>query len=317
MPEPDAAAGPVRQRWWLHGLLFVATCATTFYAGSYLGGQVFSIADGLMFMAAIMGILLVHEMGHFTAARLHRVDASLPYFIPLPLVGIGTMGAVIRMRQPPDSREALIDIGAAGPLAGVLVAIPVCWLGLELSAVTRLDSLPPGAMLEGNSLLYLGLKQLAHPELGPGDEVMLHPVALAGWLGLLITSLNLMPAGQLDGGHVLYGLLGDRAHRRVARWVQRIVLTLALVGLGCSLALKYNPAIAWLEQRGLLDWALRGAGMMPWIAWTIILRFVGGAHPPVAGAERALSGRRRALGWAALGLLVITFSPVFMSQVQL
>ncbi len=329
MPGPesqgaDAAASPSErhtphtpQKLWLHGLLFFTTCATTFYAGSFSGGEYFSIPDGLMFMAAIMGILLVHEMGHFTAARLHGVDASLPYFIPMPLPPIGTFGAVIQMRRLPETRAALLDIGAAGPLAGLLVAVPVCYIGLRLSPVQPLADLPAGAILEGNSLLYLLLKHLAHPGLGPADDVFLHPLAWAGWIGLLVTSLNLLPAGQLDGGHVLYALLGSDTHRRVARLVRQVVLVMGLVGLACWLALLYDPALTWLQQRGL-DWpVLRGSGTLPWLVWSILLRFVGRRHPPVRDEDAPLGGGRTAIGWIALAMLVLTVTPVIWSPVQI
>ncbi len=319
MPEPEAQTPEAftPHRWWLHGLLFFATCATTFYAGSFSGGEFLSVSDGLMYMAAIMGILLVHELGHFTAARLHRVDASLPYFLPVPLPPIGTFGAVIRMRQPPQTRAALLDIGAAGPLAGLLVALPICYVGLVLSEVQPLADLPAGAIMEGNSLLYLALKWLAHPELGPTQDVFLHPLAWAGWIGLLVTSLNLLPAGQLDGGHILYALVGQRRQRQVATWVRRAVLGLGLTGLVCQAALLYNPAIAWLSARGLDGLVLRGGGMFGWLVWAILLRFVGRGHPPVEDEETPLSPRRRLVGWLALAVLVSTFMPVFLSQVRI
>jgi len=318
MPAPDdqAAGGFTPHRWWLHGLLFFATCATTFYAGSFSGGELLSFSDGLMYMSAIMGILLVHELGHYTAARLHRVDASLPYFLPVPLPPIGTFGAVIRMRRPPDSRASLLDIGAAGPLAGMLVAVPVCFIGLVLSSVKPLADLPAGAIMEGNSLLYQALKWLAHPELGPAQDVFLHPLAWAGWIGLLVTSLNLLPAGQLDGGHVLYALLGRDRHLAVGRWVRRAVLVMGLTGLACQALLLYNPAVDWLSARGLDGVVLRGGGMFGWLVWALLLRFVGRDHPPVEDEDTPLSRSRRIVGWLALAVLVLTFMPVFLSQVR-
>ena len=120
-----------------------------------------------------MGILLVHEMGHYLASRYHRVDASLPYFIPFPLPPVGTFGAIIRMKSPPRTRGPMLDIGYAGPLAGLVVTIIVCFVGLRLSPVVPLSGLPEGSFMEGNSLLYLALKKLAHPEMGPGDDVFL------------------------------------------------------------------------------------------------------------------------------------------------
>ncbi|HOX44228.1 MAG TPA: site-2 protease family protein [Myxococcota bacterium] len=310
MTEPSTPP-PRPRRLWLHLLLLLATCATTFQAGSQDG----DFLAGLVYMSAIMGILLVHEMGHFTAARVHHVDASLPYFIPVPYTPLGTFGAVITMREPPRRQAALLDIGAAGPLAGVLVAIPVCYLGLTLSEVRPLAELPPGAVLEGNSLLYLLLKHLAHPGLLPGDDIWLHPLAWAGWIGLLVTSLNLLPAGQLDGGHVTYALFGPRWHARLARLVRAGVLVLGLLGLACTLALTWQPWVDRLVAEGLIGWVLRGAGMAGWLLWAVLLHFIGRQHPPVQDEATPLAPARRLVGWACVGLAIATFTPVFLSQV--
>ncbi len=311
MDEPRPIA-PRPRRWWLHLLLLLATCATTFQAGSQDG----DFQAGLVYMSAIMGILLVHEMGHFSAARVHHVDASLPYFLPVPYTPIGTFGAVITMREPPRRRAALLDIGAAGPLAGVLVAIPVCYLGLRLSEVRPLAALPEGAIVEGNSLLYLLLKHLSHPGLGPGDDIWLHPLAWAGWIGLLVTSLNLLPAGQLDGGHVTYALLGRRWHARLARLARAGVLGLGLLGLACTLTLTWQPWVDRLTAEGWIDPVLRGAGMTGWLLWAVLLRFVGRDHPPVEDEVSPLDPARRLVGWICVVLAIATFTPVFLSQVR-
>ncbi len=316
MPDPEHhMENRVHRRWWLHLLLFFTTCATTFYAGLYSGG-VLSFSDGIIYMSAIMTILLVHELGHFTAARIHKVDASLPYFIPMPLPPIGTFGAVITMARPPETKASLLDIGAAGPLAGVLVAIPVCFLGLVLSKVQPLSQLPKGAIMEGNSLLYMMLKHLAHPEMGPGDDVFLHPLAWAGWIGLLVTSLNMLPAGQLDGGHVVYALFGRKAHFRIAWIVRRGVLLLGLTGLACQVIIAYKPAFAWMASLGLDELVLRASGMLGWLIWAILLRFVGGKHPSTHDENTPLDPWRRMVGWTALGIMVLTFMPVFISPVS-
>ncbi len=308
----DDARRPTR--WWLHVSLFFTTCATTFYAGCYSGGG-FSLRDGAMFSSAIMGILLVHEMAHFLAARWHRVDASLPYFIPMPLPPIGTFGAVIQMRESPKTRNAVLDIGVSGPLAGMLVAVPVCFVGLLYSEVQAISDLPAGAIMEGNSLLYLALKALAKPELLAGQDVFLHPLAWAGWIGLLVTSLNLLPAGQLDGGHILYALVGEYRHEQVARWVRRIVLVLGLVGLVCTFLPLVESADQLVKEAGLGGLMLRGSGMTPWIVWALLLRFVGKAHPPVHDEDQRLGLGRRSLAWLALVVLVVTLTPVIWSPV--
>lgn len=316
MPEAPDSPSP-ETRWWLHALLFFATCATTFFAGGFSGQTdgSFSVLSGIMYSACIMGILLVHEMGHYLASRYHRVDASLPYFIPFPLPPVGTFGAIIRMKSPPRTRGPMLDIGYAGPLAGLVVTIVVCFVGLRMSEVVPVSGLPEGAFMEGNSLLYLALKKLAHPEMGPGDDVFLHPVAWAGWLGIIVTSLNLIPAGQLDGGHVLYGLWGPRIHLKVAKLVHVIVFVMGLNGLICYLALNHGPTVALLRDAGYLDIVLRGSGMFMWLVWAILLRYVGGKHPPVEDPDAPLSTGRKVLGFVTLAVFVLTFTPVLMSPV--
>lgn len=316
---PAAAdSPPLPTRWWLHSLLFFATCATTFFVGGLSSGDpavFFSPLSGIMYSASIMGILLVHEMGHFTASRLHRVDASLPYFIPFPLPPIGTFGAFIRMRRPPRTRGSMLDIGYAGPLAGLVVTIVVCLIGLRLSEVVPLAQLPEESFMEGNSLLYLALKKLAHPEMGPGDDVFLHPIAWAGWLGIIVTSLNLIPAGQLDGGHVLYGLFGPKIHSKVAKVFHALVFLMGLIGLGCQLILHHGPSVAGLRESGFLAIVQRGSGMFFWLVWAILLKYVGGEHPPVEDPGVPLSTGRKVVGFATLVVFVVTFTPVFLSPV--
>lgn len=303
------------RRYGFHLLLFVLTCATTWLAGAWsAGGPGLDAAAGGMFAAAIMSILLIHEMGHYLAARRHRVEASLPYFLPAPFPPVGTFGAVIRMREPPRSRSALLDIGMWGPLAGLLPALLACLVGLRLSPLVEMSDLPKGAMLEGNSLLYLGLKRLAHPGMGPSQDVLLHPLAWAGWLGLLVTSLNLLPAGQLDGGHVAYALFGPDTHRRLSRIVHLGVFVLGLLGLVCELVPVFDGAAAFAREHGWLPWLRWGSGMLPWLVWTVLLRFVGGRHPAVSDADDAApSPARRRLGLMTLALFALTFTPSLWS----
>ncbi|HEU4614171.1 MAG TPA: site-2 protease family protein, partial [Kofleriaceae bacterium] len=189
----------------IHGGLFLACCVTT----TWLGGAAFG--------ATLMGILTCHELGHYMVGRRHGVEVSMPYFIPLPPVAtLGTMGAVIRMNKPIEDRRKLFDVGAAGPIAGLVVAIPLLVIGLYLS---DLGPLKPGDSLEGNSILYALLKYAVFGRWLPGDgvDVQLHPMALAGWVGLLVTMINLMPIGQLDGGHIAKSTLGDSHEKWSAR----------------------------------------------------------------------------------------------------
>ncbi len=221
-PQTAPTAPPRPRRLLLHAGLFLATFLTTTAAGAMLmharagveGWEaILPISDGLSYSLPLMLILLSHELGHYIVARLHGVDASLPYFIPLPpSFGLGTMGAVIGMRDVTSDRKKLIDIGAAGPLAGLLVAVPVILYGLHRSPV---GPLVPGGEQEGNSLLYALLKHAATGAWLPDGkrDVFLHPTAWAGWVGLLVTMINLIPIGQLDGGHIATAYFGNRYGR--------------------------------------------------------------------------------------------------------
>jgi len=317
---PAPPAKPGLGRWRLSLGLFVATLVSTFYVGS---GQVLSkspwevaetvsaqgawamlraglwaLGKGWVFAVPLLAILLVHEFGHYVMARWHRVPASLPMFIPFPNL-FGTMGAVIAMKGRIRTRDALVDIGAAGPLAGLVVAVPVTALGLALSKIEPVAG-RTGILVEGDSLLYLGLKRLVVGPIPAGHDVWLHPVAFAGWAGLFVTMMNLLPVGQLDGGHVAYALLGPR-HDRISRWV---LGALALHATGVALwclhqaawsyaAANLTPAIIW----GM--WALLGRGL---------LRMSGDRHPPTNDTEATPA--RRVVAWLSLGLFVLLFMPL-------
>jgi membrane-associated protease RseP (regulator of RpoE activity) len=307
-----------KSRLWLHLLLFLATCGSTFFAGAVFFGTEqnwFLPQAGVVFAVSIMTILSVHEFGHFFAARAHGVDVSLPFFLPAPFPPVGTFGAVIRMREPPRTRGGLLDIGVAGPLAGLVVTLLVGIIGLRLSEVQPLSAVSGDSFLEGNSLLYLLMKKLAHPEMGSGDDVRLHPMAWAGWLGLLVTSLNLLPAGQLDGGHIVYALWGKKVHEKTSTWVQVILFSAGMVGLACQLVLLDNSMVRSLDESGALPWVLRGTGMLVGLVWTVLLKFVGGRHPEVEGMDVPLTKGRRILGLISLAVLVLAFTPSVLSPV--
>jgi membrane-associated protease RseP (regulator of RpoE activity) len=224
------------RRTLVPALLFLATVASTLYVGrafvdAYAAEVLVdmsptgTILDGWPYALPLMLILLCHEMGHYLAARVHGVPVTLPYFIPIPFF-FGTFGAVIRTRGRIRSRNALMDVGAAGPLAGMIVAVPCMVLGLHLSAV---QPLPEGPyQLEGQSLLYLLLKRLVLGPIPAGSDVFLHPLAWAAWIGFLVTMINLIPVGQLDGGHVGFALLG-RWHDTLSRWAHRILVVLGVL----------------------------------------------------------------------------------------
>jgi len=266
----------------IHVLLFLATLVTTTLAGTFQSGanpfdHPWLMTRGLPFSLTLMSILLVHEMGHYVVSRWHGVEATPPFFIPGPPILIGTFGAFIRMRTP-ASRVALFDVGAAGPWAGFVVAVPAVLYGLAHSTVRPLVAASSGGIELGDSLVF-GF--LAHLVLGvsPKDVMItLHPVALAGWFGLFVTFLNLLPVGQLDGGHVVYALLG-RAHRWVARVGVAVILVLATFG--------------W-----------RG-----WILWAVMVSVLGLDHPPTLD-DRPLDLRRRVAAWLTIGLFIATFMAV-------
>ncbi len=288
-----------RHNYLLHLGLFLATCVTSTWAGirnahPEVGGLDFQamwplIPDGLPFSLSLMGLLLSHEMGHFILARYHGVDASLPYFLPVPLPMLGTMGAVIKMKGEIRNRNALVDIGASGPLAGLVVAVTVLAYGLHLSPV---EPIMPGGLLEGNSVLYLTLKLLVKGAILPGGglDVIIHPMALAGWVGLLVTMINLMPIGQLDGGHIAFALFGD-SYTRYSSRIHGALPIMALLGSGYTiweLSLK----------RPLLDsFALGVSAGFPWLVWWLLLKvlkkFSGGQYHPPVGEEPLTPGRRR------------------------
>jgi membrane-associated protease RseP (regulator of RpoE activity) len=294
--------------------LFLATLLTTTMQGAYMqhgSANAALLADGLTFSIPLMTILLCHEMGHYIAARIHRVPASLPYFVPLPPgIGMfGTMGAVILQSRTSDRRK-LIDIGAAGPLAGLMVAIPVLAYGLYLSPVGPIE----GGFQEGNSLLYAVLKRLVLGMWLPnnGVDVNLHPVAFAGWAGLLVTMLNLLPVGQLDGGHVAIAFFGN-PYGRVSQFMRRMLLPLAvLVTVTVYTTTSQDLVRAGLSGK-LSPWSIAIPAGSVWLVWYVmlgILRRVSGGidHPPVD--DRPLPQSRALLFWAVVLSFVLIFMPV-------
>lgn len=305
-----AVAPPQRERWWLHGVLFLGTFVTVWMGGALLlgvatttfpsidGGLRDVVADalgwahasvgGLPFAMALMGILLSHEMGHYFAARRYGINASPPYFLPAPIEFnfIGTFGAFIRLRSPVVDRRQLLDVGAAGPWAGFVVALLMLVVGFHGSYVfpggEQLDAAmivetARGDLLVGDSLLTLALRTAI---VGDGT-IVLHPLAVAGWIGMLVTALNLLPLGQLDGGHILYALLGDR---------QRVLGLLVWVGL-----------------------LVLGRWFWPWWIWAGLTLLLGGGrlgHPRVLERQRPLPAGRWPLGWASVVLFALTFTPI-------
>jgi membrane-associated protease RseP (regulator of RpoE activity) len=265
-------------------VLFLATVVTTVWAGALHQGVNLlqdpgRFVTGVPYAAALLAILGVHEFGHYFTARRHGVDVTLPYFIPVPM-GLGTFGAFIQMKSLIKSRRAVFDIGIAGPLAGLVVALPALYVGLR-GTPPLADDLHTTGLYSGSSLLLALIYQFANGgELGTA-VIRLSPVAFAGWIGLFITALNLMPVGQLDGGHIAYGLFGQRRARQIG-----IGAFLVMLGLGVSV---------W---PGLLTWAL------------MIALIAGFAHMPALDDVTPLDGKRFVLAGLALAVLVLTLMPL-------
>jgi membrane-associated protease RseP (regulator of RpoE activity) len=305
------AGPPPRRPLVLHAALLLATFLTTTASGAiriHPTGDIAPIRDGLSYSVPLLLILLCHELGHYLAARWHGVDASLPYFIPFPpWFGLGTMGAVIGMRRVTKDRKKLIDIGAAGPLAGLAVAIPVILYGL---AHSKVGPLAPHGQLEGNSILYAVLKHAAKGLWLPDgrQDVYLHPTAFAGWAGLLVTMINLLPIGQLDGGHVATAYFGN-GYNAFARRLHRLM---PLVGVGVFFWVLHLVHIEMgAHYRNEFGVNIALAAALPWAIWYVLVgvvrRLGGGAnHPPVE--PRPLPRSRKALFW----LMVLVFAAIFM-----
>lgn len=286
------------------------TFLSTFYVGSQMVLQrspenLSELLEGWVFSLPLMGILMAHEFGHFIAGVIHKVDVSPPYFIPVPFFFLGTMGAVIQIRERIRSRNALLDIGAAGPLAGMCVALPVVIYGLQTSPVELLPE--SNFIVEGRSLLYLGLLDAIKGPIPEGYDIMLNPTALAGWAGLLVTMINMLPFGQLDGGHVAYAMIGPKQNR-VSHWVLRLLPVLALVicfAYGVPSYLAGDP-----EERVIAN---ATAGVQ-WLVWAALLygmsRFTGFDHPPTEDHE--LSPKRQAIAVFTLSLFILLFMPSWL-----
>lgn len=310
--RPDARARRVRSVV-TPTLLFAATCLSVLWTGALWAGAdmredlplpttLAELWRGWVYAVPLMSILLCHELGHYVAARIHGVPASLPHFLPLPLISpFGTLGAVITMPERIRSRNALLDIGAAGPIAGMVVALPVLVLGLALSPVqAQLD----GAHLqEGQSLLYWLLKYLIKGHIPSGHDVILHPTAMAGWVGLFVTMINLLPWGQLDGGHIAFALLGP-LQNRVARLVRWGVLGFFFYNL-----IGFVGPVLLGNSRMTLGGAINNS--LTWLVWYGLLgllgRSMGQEHPPVEAGE--LTPVRRAVAKGCLVLFVLLFMP--------
>ncbi len=321
-------------RVWINILLFIITILSVMMTGVDIPRSAFPadgsipftyllqhIFTGWPFALAMLGILFTHEMGHYLMCRYYKVPATLPYFLPAPLISpLGTLGAFIMMRGIPKNKRVLFDVGVAGPLAGLIVTIPVLFLGLALSHLGPVGNPAAGTsgLLEGNSLFYLFAKYVmfgrllpdpismdgltpalywiryfltGHPIPFGGLDVQLHSVALAGWAGLLVTALNLVPVGTLDGGHVAYGLFGEKARK------------IFPVALGVLIALIFLPV--------LLTFSLTSFNLS-WLLWVFILFWLGNVRTQPLDDITELDTKRRALGFFVLFIFFLIFTPIPM-----
>ena len=293
-----------QDRVWLHVLMFVLTVASTTLAGAehYAGFLAdFSsggrlplpaaalLVRGLWYSVTILAILGCHELGHYFACRYYDVDASLPFFIPVPFLLTGTMGAFIRIREPIPSKRMLFDIGIAGPIAGFVVAVPALFLGLAMSHVVRIPPDTPNMLELGEPLLFKFASWLLWGAQPDGYSLNMHPVAFAAWFGMLATALNLFPIGQLDGGHISYAVLGPRS----------TFVTFAMMAV--AVALCYFST--------------------SWIVWTVLivvmLAMFGPRHPRVFDEHVPLGRTRLLLALFAVVMFILCFTAAPIRPMEL
>lgn len=373
---------PSKPRYWLHVLLFILTLATTttiwgFWSAAPvadLSGLLswMVVAPGLIFSVSLLTFLTVHEFGHYFAAKHHNIDATLPYYIPLPFIGIGTLGAVIRIKSPIPSRKKLFDIGASGPLAGFIVAIVVLFVALAtlppVDAVNDFaghdelkdyvarhqafpDEMPQPAdgqtstIVVGQTILFWAASQLFE-DVPPMYEMYHYPMLFAAWLGLFFTALNMLPVGQLDGGHILYSLVGPKWHARIARTFVVLLLISGSIGLmvdqtpGMLEIKEFLGPFIWFALAGVLfvylnkifngnhKWiapvlltivlisvaskavpdVANAVGYSGWLIWCLLIVFlIKVEHPPVY-INHSIDTRRKVLGIVSFLIFVLCFS---------
>ncbi len=276
-----------RKQFLLSATLFILTLITT----TFIGGSGFeqfydthaTIYDfsfwvgGLTYSIPLMAILFSHEMGHYLTARKYGLVVTPPYFIPAPTL-IGTFGAFIRIKSPFFGKRELFDVGISGPIAGFIVAVPVLITGLFLSRIIMVSPAPGSFINFGQPVLYTLLEPVFFPHVPAGGDVLLHPTAFAGWIGMLVTSLNLLPVGQLDGGHIAYAVFGKKANR----------ISFSLIGALAVLSYFYEG----------------------WLLWIGLLLILGLRHPALPYASEELDPTRKKLAILAILIFILSFMPV-------
>lgn len=294
---PDSP--PPKTKFWLNLILFIATIISTYLVGltwsasfifadkineleleKEIGVQLF-FNDQVLILAVIyvfvlLGILSAHELGHFLTCRRYRLRASLPYFIPAPTL-IGTLGAFIKIKSPITRKKQLFDIGVSGPLTSFFLSLPALAYGLSLSRVV--SSVPQeGSIIFGEPLILKIITRLTLGNIPQGNDIILHPIAFAGWVGILVTAFNLFPIGQLDGGHIIYALMGPRSR-------------------------KLTPmVIIFFVVMGVFFW-------MGWMIWALIISFLGLKHPRLLDENEPLSLSRKLISWLTLIIFIFSFIP--------
>lgn len=291
--------GPQKAKIWINIILFIITFISTYLVGltwsasfiyadavndlsaqGELGAAIFFeprvlILAGI-YVLVLLGILSAHELGHFLTCRHYKLQATWPYFIPAPTL-IGTLGAFIKIKSPITRKQQLFDIGVAGPLTSFFLSLPALAYGLSLSRIV--PSVPSeGSIVFGEPLILKVITRLVMPDIPPGNDIILHPIAFAGWVGILVTAFNLFPVGQLDGGHVIYALVGPRS-RRLAPLV-----------------------IIFFLIMGVFFW-------VGWLVWALIIFFLGLRHPRLLDEKEPLSSSRKLVGWLTLLIFILSFIP--------
>ncbi|MCK4353026.1 site-2 protease family protein [candidate division WOR-3 bacterium] len=276
------------EKKWVNLLLLIATIFTTILAGSFLSGKnpfknPSTLISGIPFSFTLLLILGSHELGHYFACKFRGIKATLPYFLPVPppILPLGTFGAVIRIKSPISNKKELVEVGAAGPIIGFILAIPITIIGLRLSKIMLITP-GEGQIFLGNSLLFYLLSKLFVAPPPPGYDLALHPVAFSGWVGMFITALNLLPLGQLDGGHIAYALLGKNT--KFIAW--------PLIGIMIGLGIYWQGWLLWV------------------ILIVIVLKL---KHPPPLNDVTPLDLQHKIIGLIALLIFILTFIPVPIS----
>jgi len=291
----------------IHIILFLLTVATTFITGLSFGGD---IVSAISFSVALLFILGSHEMGHYYYGKKYGVDITPPYFIPAPpfISPIGTFGAFIKIKSPISTKRALFDIGIAGPLAGIVATVPVLIIGIRLSTIVEMSKhVEEGGLVLGTPIIMSIFSDIFYGPIPEGYDLFVHPVAFAGWVGLFVTALNLIPSGQLDGGHITYALFSKKFHRYISLTMIALLLifgigTEILFGVGNDLL---GSGFNWFSESIPIF-----EGWPGWILWAVLLTLMGTRHPPTMYEETDLNWKRKLLGLVSLLIFIGCFTPV-------